>query len=72
MNLSLLLAILQYVAAHVAAFGGLITALVLALQGHWTEALQALLTALAGFGIMKNPVNQAKLTEVAKETRRAA
>ena len=73
MNAALIVAALKYIAAHAAGFGGLITAVVLVVQGHYNEALTALLAALAGFGVMIKPQQQVTTAEIAKaEERRAA
>lgn len=53
-----LVAALRYYAAHVAAFGGLATALVLFLTGHPTDAIAALVAAVSGFANSTPPAVQ--------------
>jgi len=56
--MDVLLATLRYFAAHAAAFGGAIGALILLLSGHGPEAFAAFVAALAGFGIPIKPAAQ--------------
>jgi len=64
--MDLLLATLRYFAAHAAALGGAVGALVLLLSGHGPEAFAAFVAALAGFGIPIKPAAQLKLQENAR------
>lgn len=51
-------ATLKYLAAHTASLGGLAFAIGYALTGRPTEAVNALLVALAGFGLNLRPSAQ--------------
>lgn len=64
MTITYVLAVLRYVAAHIAAFGGVIKAVVDCLEGNFPAAVNDMLVALAGFGLAVSPPKQETLNEL--------